>query len=61
MNGPELAEKLTASQPGVKVIYMSGYTGELMAERAVLQRGITLIEKPFARNALLKAIEEALG
>ena len=61
MNGPELAEKLTASQPGLKVIYMSGYTGELMAERTVLQRGITLLEKPFARNALLNAIEEALG
>jgi hypothetical protein len=40
---------------------MSGYTGELIADRDVLESGIILLEKPFTRAALLKAVDEALG
>ncbi len=61
MSGPELAERLNASRPDLKVVYMSGYTGELIAEREVLKRGITLLEKPFTRTALLNTIHAALG
>lgn len=61
MSGPELVDHLNASRPALKVVYMSGYTGELMAEREVLQRGITLLEKPFTRTALLNTIHTALG
>jgi hypothetical protein len=39
---------------------MSGYTGELIAQREVLQRGITLLEKPFSRTALLNTIHSTL-
>jgi FixJ family two-component response regulator len=61
MSGPELVDHLNALRPALKVVYMSGYTGELMAEREVLQRGITLLEKPFSRTALLNTIHTALG
>ena len=61
MSGPELVERLHASNPTLKVIYMSGYTGELIAEREVLKRGITLLEKPFSRTALLNTIHATLG
>jgi len=61
MSGPELVEHLNASHPTLKVVYMSGYTGELIAEREVLQRGITLLEKPFTRTVLLNTIHAALG
>jgi len=61
MSGPEFVDHLNALRPAVKVVYMSGYTGELMAEREVLQRGITLLEKPFTRSALLNTIHTALG
>ncbi|MFZ0286478.1 MAG: PAS domain S-box protein [Terriglobales bacterium] len=61
MSGPELVERLSASRPALKVIYMSGYTGELIAEREVLGRGITLLEKPFSRTALLNTIHATLG
>ena len=61
MSGPELVERLSASHPTLKVVYMSGYTGELMAEREVLKRGITLLEKPFTRTALLNTIHTTLG
>jgi hypothetical protein len=40
---------------------MSGYTGELIAEREVLKRGVTLLEKPFTRTALLNTIHATLG
>jgi PAS domain S-box-containing protein len=61
MSGPELVERLNLSHPALKVVYMSGYTGELIAEREVLKRGITLLEKPFTRTALLNTIHTTLG
>jgi CheY-like chemotaxis protein len=61
VSGPEMVRKLRQSHPGIRVVYMSGYTGELIAERDVLDTGIALLEKPFTRAALLKAIDAALG
>ncbi|MGA8509093.1 MAG: PAS domain S-box protein [Candidatus Sulfotelmatobacter sp.] len=61
MSGPELAERLNGSHPTLKVVYMSGYTGELMANREVLKFGVTLLEKPFSRTALLNTIHTTLG
>ena len=61
MSGPELAERLNGSHPTLKVVYMSGYTGELMANREVLKPGVTLLEKPFSRTALLNTIHTTLG
>ncbi len=60
MSGPELVENLSVSRPKLKIVYMSGYTGELIAEREVVKRGINLLEKPFTRTALLNAIHAAL-
>src|SRR6202035_5845803 len=51
MSGPELVERLNPSHPALKVVYMSGYTGELMREGEVLKRGIPLLEKPFTGAA----------
>jgi len=60
MSGPELVDRLNASRPNLKVVFMSGYTGELIAEREVLKRGVTLLEKPFSRTALLNTLHTAL-
>ena len=60
MSGPELVERLHACRPNLKVVFMSGYTGELIAEREVLRRGVTLLEKPFSRTALLNTLHTAL-
>jgi CheY-like chemotaxis protein len=59
MNGPELALRLSEIHPETRVVYMSGYTGELIAEHN-LGNGITLLDKPFTRTTLLKAIQGAL-
>jgi PAS domain S-box-containing protein len=61
MSGPELVERLHPSRPDLKVVYMSGYTGELIAEREMVKRGITLLEKPFTRTALLNTIHATLA
>jgi PAS domain S-box-containing protein len=61
MSGPELVQSLNASNPTLKVVYMSGYTGELMTNREVLKPGITLLEKPFSRTVLLNTIHTTLG
>ena len=61
MSGPELAERLHTSHPALKVAYMSGYTGELMANREILKPGAILIEKPFTRAALLNTVHAMLG
>jgi PAS domain S-box-containing protein len=60
MSGPELVLKLMDSHPKTRVVYMSGYTGELVANQG-LESGIRLLEKPFTRASLLKVIDAALG
>jgi CheY-like chemotaxis protein len=59
ITGPELALRLIDSHPETKVVYMSGYTGELLAGDRGLNV-VTLLEKPFTRAALLKTIQAAL-
>ncbi|MFZ0730949.1 MAG: PAS domain S-box protein [Candidatus Sulfotelmatobacter sp.] len=60
MNGPELVLRLTESYPAMKVIYMSGYTGELVAHQG-LDASIRLLEKPFTKAALLNTVDSVLG
>jgi PAS domain S-box-containing protein len=60
IGGPELVLRLMDSHPKMKVVYMSGYTGELVANQGA-ESGIRLLEKPFTRASLLKIIDAALG
>jgi len=60
MSGPELAEHLRSERPGVRVLFMSGYTAETIGARGNLPEGSTLIEKPFALDELPRAVRELL-
>ncbi len=60
MSGPEMVLKLLDSYPAMKVVYMSGYTGELVAHQGA-DASIRLLEKPFTRISLLKTLDVALG
>ena len=60
MSGPELAERMGALQPRVLVVYMSGYTGEALAN-PLTGRNVELLEKPMSRERLLHKIREVLA
>ncbi len=61
MSGPELAVNLANSYPTTKVLYMSGYTGELLDQNGGMKVGIRLLEKPFTRAMLLNAMHSVGG
>ncbi|HEY6553443.1 MAG TPA: PAS domain S-box protein, partial [Vicinamibacteria bacterium] len=61
MNGRALAESLVVTRPEIKVLYMSGYTADLIAHSGVLDAGLLLIEKPFTALLLLGRVREVLG
>lgn len=60
MTGPELYRKLLKSHGKLKVLYMSGYTDDVIVHHGVLDEGIDFIQKPFAINALAKKIDSVL-
>lgn len=60
MDGPEMAKRAKEYIPGLRVIYMSGYTGEFMVERGVQKPGLELIEKPFSPAALVYKVRRML-
>jgi PAS domain S-box-containing protein len=59
MSGPQLVLRVIDKHPAIKVVYMSGYTGELVANQGV-DGAIRLLEKPFTRGSLLKMLDAAL-
>jgi len=60
ISGPELAKSLSASRPETKVLYMSGYTAELIAQQGILDRQISLLDKPFTKETLLHKVRQVL-
>jgi nitrogen-specific signal transduction histidine kinase/ActR/RegA family two-component response regulator len=60
INGRVLAERLAPSQPGMKVLYMSGYTDSFIAGHGVLEAGSHLQHKPFTEEALTRKVRELL-
>ncbi len=61
MSGRELAARLRAIRPELKVVYMSGYTGDVLGDRSALEPGTTLIPKPFSPRTLLRHLREVLA
>jgi PAS domain S-box-containing protein len=60
MNGRQLAAVVQGVSPGLRVLYMSGYTHDIMAPEGAIQPGLDLIEKPFTTPALLDRVRGAL-
>lgn len=60
MGGPELVAEVQSSHPEVKPVFMSGYTGELIAQAQPATHSVPLLEKPFTRAALYQILDKAL-
>lgn len=61
MSGPVLADKLTALQPDLRVLYISGYDSTQVVQKYVVEKGHALLIKPFAVAQLRDKVEEILG
>jgi len=60
MNGKELAEQLRIHYPELKVLFMSGYTDDIIARRGVLEPDIPFLQKPFSRDQVAEKIQRIL-
>jgi PAS domain S-box-containing protein len=61
LNGRQLYEVLSAVRPGLRVLYMSGYTDDVIASHGVLEDGVHLIQKPFSVIDLARKVREVLS
>jgi PAS domain S-box-containing protein len=60
MNGRELAERLRPQRPGMKYLFMSGYTANVIAHRGVVDHGVAFLQKPFSLETLARHVRAAL-
>jgi two-component system, cell cycle sensor histidine kinase and response regulator CckA len=59
-SGAELVDRLTVDRPGIRVLYMSGYTDDAILRHGVLEADVNFIQKPFAPDELTRKVREVL-
>ncbi len=60
MNGRELAAQLSSRIPGLKILYISGYTPAVIADSGILESGVNFLSKPFSREELAGKVRDVL-
>ena len=60
LNGPELAARLRERQPDLPVLFMSGFTGDVLGERGMVESGVQLLDKPFLPSDLIERVRAIL-
>ena len=60
MNGRQLAEVMRTRRPGIKVLFMSGYTQDALSTQGILEPGVALIHKPLRAGTLARQIRQVL-
>ncbi len=61
MNGRDLYQKLVEFQPECRVLYMSGYTDEVIGHQHILEEGVNFLQKPFTVQSLMQKVSMALS
>jgi PAS domain S-box-containing protein len=59
-NGREIIEEVRRIKPAIKVLFISGYTANVMHEKGILEEGMDFIAKPFVKDELLRKVREVL-
>jgi PAS domain S-box-containing protein len=60
LTGPELAERVLKARPGIRVLYISGYTADELGPRGPLEDWESFLQKPFSPSSLIRKIRSAL-
>ncbi len=60
-SGRELAARISAQRRGIRVLYMSGYTDNVITSGGMLERGLAFLQKPFSPAALVQKVREVLN
>jgi two-component system cell cycle sensor histidine kinase/response regulator CckA len=60
MSGQALAERLAPSRPGLRVLFMSGYTDDVILHHGDLVRGVSFLQKPFSVMDLARQVRAVL-
>jgi|GEM_PF-2283080 len=61
LKGPDVYQKLAESYPHIRVLYMSGYTENMITRHGVFKEGVSFIQKPFSKHMLLECVEKILN
>lgn len=61
MKGPELRHRINDIRPGIKVLFMSGYTANVIVHHGVLEEGVRFIHKPFSMQDLAGKVRDAIS
>jgi two-component system cell cycle sensor histidine kinase/response regulator CckA len=61
MTGRELADAFEKQRPGTKVLFISGYTADIIGHQGILEPGVAYLPKPFSPEALARKVREVIG
>jgi CheY-like chemotaxis protein len=59
--GPVLARRLNEERPDMAVVYLSGYTNDVLGEKGVVEQDVPLLQKPISIARLVEKVREVLG
>lgn len=60
LGGRQVADKLRAERPGLRVLYLSGYTDTAAARQGLMEPGAEFLQKPFSTDVLVRRVREVL-
>ncbi len=61
MSGRELADNVKLRRPGIRILFMSGYTDNVITTNGMLEKGLAFLQKPFSPNTLVQKVREVLS